>query len=319
MTKPDFFAHRNALCESKNIGSRTRIWAFAHILPGAQIGRDCNICDHVFVENDVIVGDRVTLKSGVQLWDGIRIDDDVFVGPNATFTNDSFPRSKQYPQHFAITHIEEGASVGANATILPGITIGRRAMVGAGAVVTRSVPPNAVVVGNPAQIKEYQGAEQALVPGLQVSSKLEASQLQETKLPALAVKGCSLLPLPVVRDLRGHLLVAEFAHHLPFSPARVFFVYKVPSDRVRGEHAHRQCSQLLVALNGALSVMLDDGAHRQEIRLDTPGIGLLIPPEVWAVQYRFSSDAVLCVFASHPYDADDYIREYAEFLSLAAS
>ena len=108
--------HPNALCESPHIGAGTRIWAFAHVLPGARIGSDCNLCDGVFVENDVIVRDRVTVKCGVQLWDGVRLHDDVFVGPNATFTNDPFPRSCQRPDRFARTVVETGASIGANAT-----------------------------------------------------------------------------------------------------------------------------------------------------------------------------------------------------------
>src|SRR5437660_2711622 len=150
-----FFVHPNALCESLQVGAGTRIWAFAHVLPGARIGSDCNVCDHVFVENDVVIGDRVTIKSGLQLWDGVRLDDDVFVGPNATFTNVPFPRSKHRPATFTPTLICRNASIGANATILPGVTIGRDAMVGAGAVVTRSVPPHAIVAGNPARIVGY--------------------------------------------------------------------------------------------------------------------------------------------------------------------
>lgn len=150
-----YFKHPSALVESKQIGPRTRIWAFAHVLPGAVIGADCNICDHVFIENDVRVGDRVTVKCGVQLWDGVVLEDDVFVGPNATFTNDPHPRSKQPPPAFSKTLVCTGASIGANATLLPGITIGPNAMVGAGAVVTHDVPANAIVIGNPAQIKGY--------------------------------------------------------------------------------------------------------------------------------------------------------------------
>ncbi|HEX6883309.1 MAG TPA: acyltransferase, partial [Planctomycetota bacterium] len=146
------FVHPQGLCESRAVGPGTRVWAFAHVLPGARIGADCNLCDHVFVENDVVVGDRVTVKCGVQLWDGLRVADDVFIGPNATFTNDPFPRSKQRPERFAETRLERGCSIGANATILPGLTIGAEAMVGAGAVVTRSVPPRAIVRGNPARI-----------------------------------------------------------------------------------------------------------------------------------------------------------------------
>jgi len=147
-----YFIHPQGLCESTNIGDNTRIWAFTHILPGAVIGSDCNICDHVFIENDVRIGNKVTIKCGVQIWDGITIEDNVFIGPNATFTNDKFPRSKIYPEEFLHTVVKKNASIGANATILPGLTIGENAMIGAGSVVVESVPPNAIVVGNPAKI-----------------------------------------------------------------------------------------------------------------------------------------------------------------------
>jgi acetyltransferase-like isoleucine patch superfamily enzyme len=151
-----YFSHPHALVEpGAAIGERTRIWAFAHVLGGARIGADCNICDHVFIENDVIIGDRVTVKCGVQLWDGLRVANDAFIGPNATFTNDLFPRSKEYPERFPETHVQTGASIGANATILAGVTIGEKAMVGAGAVVTTDVPPYAVVVGNPARVIRF--------------------------------------------------------------------------------------------------------------------------------------------------------------------
>jgi len=150
-----FFKHPQAIVESPKIGDNTRVWAFAHILPGAQIGRDCNICDHVFIENDVAVGNRVTIKSGVQLWDGVILEDDVFIGPNATFTNDLFPRSKRYPEQFEKTIVHQGASIGANSTMLAGVKIGRYAMVAAGAVVTRDVPLNAIVRGNPARVTGY--------------------------------------------------------------------------------------------------------------------------------------------------------------------
>ena len=151
----EVFVHERGLCESEEVGPGTRIWAFAHVLPGARVGADCNICDGVFVEDGVVVGSRVTLKSGVQLWRGVELEDDVFVGPNATFTNDRFPRSRQWLEEYPRTVVRAGASIGANATILPGLEIGRGAMVGAGAVVTRSVPAHAIVVGNPARIKGY--------------------------------------------------------------------------------------------------------------------------------------------------------------------
>lgn len=130
----------------------TRVWQYSVVLKGALIGADCNLCAHTLVEGDVVIGDRVTIKSGVYLWDGMRIADDVFIGPNATFTNDLLPRSKVYPDAFMHTVIERGASIGANATILPGLRIGESAMVGAGAVVIKDVPAGATVVGNPARI-----------------------------------------------------------------------------------------------------------------------------------------------------------------------
>jgi UDP-2-acetamido-3-amino-2,3-dideoxy-glucuronate N-acetyltransferase len=150
MASNDFFVHDRALVETESIGAGTRIWAFAHVLPGAVIGADCNICDHTYVEGDVVIGDRVTIKSGVYLWDGLRVEDDVFIGPQATFTNDPFPRSKQ-PFTCPVTTLRRGASIGAGAVILAGLTIGERAMVGAGAVVTKDVPSDVVVVGNPAR------------------------------------------------------------------------------------------------------------------------------------------------------------------------
>lgn len=145
------FVHDRALVETDVVGPGTRIWAFAHVMQGARIGEDCNICDHAFIEGDVVVGDRVTVKFGVHLCEGVRVDDDVFIGPHATFTNDRFPRSKA-PFACAATTLKRGASIGASAVILPGVTIGERAMVGAGAVVTRDVPPATVVVGNPARV-----------------------------------------------------------------------------------------------------------------------------------------------------------------------
>lgn len=144
------FIHHLADCQSSSIGARSKIWQFSIILAGARIGDDCNVNAHCLIENDVRLGDRVTIKCGVYLWDGITLEDDVFIGPNATFTNDKVPRSKHYPERFLRTTVKAGASVGAGAVILPGITVGEHAMVGAGAVVTKDVPAGAVVYGNPA-------------------------------------------------------------------------------------------------------------------------------------------------------------------------
>jgi len=147
--------HPTAEVQTPDIGEGTTIWQYCVILKGARIGKDCNINYNVFIENDVVVGDNVTVKSGVQLWDGIRIGNDVFIGPNATFTNDHVPRSKVYPEVFDMIQIDQGASIGANATIIGPRTIGKYSLIAAGAVVIRDVEPFSVVVGNPARNNGY--------------------------------------------------------------------------------------------------------------------------------------------------------------------
>jgi UDP-2-acetamido-3-amino-2,3-dideoxy-glucuronate N-acetyltransferase len=285
----EFFVHPNGICESSSIGPRTRIWAFAHVLPGARIGADCNICDGVFIENDVLLGDRVTIKCGVQLWDGVVLEDDVFVGPNATFTNDRRPRSRQRPPEFLRTTVRRGASIGANATILPGLEIGQEAMVGAGAVVTRTVPPFAIAVGNPARITGYVDSVTSPRTPLEAAG---ASKPPHTTSP-IGVGGVTVHELPLVKDLRGNLSVGEFERSVPFRPKRYFLVFDVPSKEVRGEHAHKQCDQFLVCVRGSCALVVDAG--------------------VWGIQYKYTKDATLLVFASEYYDAADYIRSYSEF------
>jgi acetyltransferase-like isoleucine patch superfamily enzyme len=304
-----FIKHAAAIVESSCIGEGTRIWAFAHILPGAQIGRDCNICDHTFIENDVVIGDRVTVKCGVQLWDGIRIEDDVFIGPNATFTNDTFPRSRKRPEQVLRTLVKKGASIGANATILPGITIEEDAMIGAGAVITRNVPRNAVVYGNPGRIMGYTNAPDATVEPVLASGDVDAwGQID--------VEGVELRHLPLVTDMRGMLSFGEAIRHVPFAVKRYFLVFDVPTEQVRGEHAHRAQHQFLICVHGRCSVMVDDGKCRQEVILDSPRLGLYIPAMTWSVQHKYSRDAVLLALVSDVYDASDYIRDYGEFLAL---
>jgi UDP-2-acetamido-3-amino-2,3-dideoxy-glucuronate N-acetyltransferase len=147
------FVHPHALVETNDIGEGTRIWAFAHVMNGARIGARCNICDHSFIETNVSVADGVTIKNGVAVWDGVTLERNVFVGPNAVFTNDRNPRAEVKKGHdeFVRTLVREGASIGANVTVVCGVTIGRYAFIGAGAVVTRDVPDYAIVMGNPAR------------------------------------------------------------------------------------------------------------------------------------------------------------------------
>jgi len=308
-----YYIHPLADVKTDKIGDNSRIWQYVVVFAGAEIGADANICAHCLIEDDVIVGNRVTVKSGVQLWDGLRVSDDVFIGPNATFTNDRMPRSKHQPEKFLETVLEEGASVGAGAVILPGIRIGCNAMVAAGAVVTRSVPPNAIVVGNPARIMGYvdAGCSKAThettrtdVPGEVGSYKTQ-------------VAGVTLHQLTSVADMRGSLTVGEFERIIPFAAKRYFMVFDVPSVETRGEHAHRQCHQFLICVRGSCSVVADDGDNRQEFLLDRPDLGLHLPPMIWGIQYKYSPDALLLVFASDFYDSADYIRSYEEFKELS--
>lgn len=297
--------------QTTTIGEGTRVWQYCVILPEARIGAGCNICAHVLIENDVVIGNNVTIKSGVQVWDGTRIEDEAFVGPNVTFTNDRFPRSKRYPEEFLKTVIGAGASVGANATILPGVQIGAGAMIGAGAVVTKNVPPNAIVVGNPGVITGY----------VSTASQFAESKLQEqtasidAPVTDLGVGKCSLYRLPLVPDMRGSLSVAEYEKQIPFVPKRCFWVFNVPSRETRGEHAHKELHQYLICIKGSVNVVLDDGSNRKETVLDQPNLGLHIPPLVWGIQYKYSQDAVLLVLASDAYDANDYLRNYQEFVA----
>lgn len=298
------YIHPSADVKSSSVGNDTRIWQFCVILPNARIGSDCNICAHVLIENDVYIGDRVTIKSGVQVWDSVTIESDVFIGPNVTFTNDPYPRSRSHPESYSKTIIRQGASIGANATILPGIAIGRSAMIAAGAVVTRDVPAFAIVKGNPARITGY----------------VNQSRLSLAQHPAISekstIEGVSLLNFKTATDMRGNLMVVDYEKDIPFPVKRTFFITDVPSHHVRGEHGHKECHQLLICLQGSVKVSADNGRERCQWVLDKPSLGLHLFPLVWAAQYQYSDNAVLCVFASHSYDPNDYIRDYEEFLGL---
>jgi acetyltransferase-like isoleucine patch superfamily enzyme len=159
MDTKEYYCHPNSLVETKRIGYGTRVWAFVHILPGAVLGINCNVCDHCYIENQVTIGNNVTLKCGVYLWDGVTIEDNVFVGPNVVFTNDVVPRSGNKEYIMQPTLIKAGASLGANSTILAGVTIGEYALTGIASVVTRDVPAYALVYGNPARQHGWVGEQ----------------------------------------------------------------------------------------------------------------------------------------------------------------
>lgn len=311
------YIHPSADVQSNNIGENTRIWQFVVVLANAKIGKDVNICSHCLIENNVIIGDRVTIKSGVQLWDGIQIEDDVFIGPNVTFTNDKFPRSKVYPDKFSETRVETGASIGAGAVILPGVIIGSGAMIGAGAVVTNSVFPHAIVKGNPGRVTGY--IENFIEnPANKLAHPL-TTELTYENVILVGVNKVSLHKFKHIHDLRGRLSVGEFMREIPFYPKRYFLVCDVPAEKTRGGHAHHHCHQFLICVKGSCAVVVDDGRNRCEILLDTPEKGLYLPPLTWGIQYKYSKDAVLIVFASDYYDENDYIRNYREFISIMDS
>ena len=309
--------HSSSDVQTSEIGEGTTIWQSVVILPKAKIGSNVNICAQCMVENDVIIGNRVTIKSGVYLWDGINIEDDVFIGPNVTFTNDKFPRSKVYPEYFLKTTVEAGASIGGGAVLLPGIRVGRGSMVGAGAVVTKSVPAYAIVTGNPARIIGYVENKNDRKA---VSSKNNVDDSpNEIGIKKIGVGEVTLHQMNRFKDMRGDLSVGEFSKDIPFEPKRYFLVFNVPSEKTRGEHAHYKCQQFLICVKGSCAVVVDDGKSRSEVTLDSPERGIYLPPLTWGIQYKYSSDAVLLVFASENYDPNDYIRDYNDFLKFLNS
>jgi acetyltransferase-like isoleucine patch superfamily enzyme/dTDP-4-dehydrorhamnose 3,5-epimerase-like enzyme len=307
--------HSNSDVQTSDIGEGTTIWQSVVILPKAKIGSNVNICAQCMVENDVIIGNRVTIKSGVYLWDGVNIEDDVFIGPNVTFTNDKFPRSKVYPEKFLKTIVEVGASVGGGAVLLPGIRIGRGAMVGAGAVVTKSVPAFAIVTGNPARIIGY--VENKNNNKKEFPKNIITHSPNEIGVKKIGVGEVSLHQMNRFKDMRGDLSVGEFSKDIPFEPKRYFLVFNVPSEKTRGEHAHHKCKQFLICVKGSCAVVVDNGKSRCEIILDSPEKGIYLPPLTWGIQYKYSSDAVMLVLASESYDPNDYIRDYNEFLKIS--
>ncbi len=259
---------------------------------GARVDPYAHVEPEVEIPEDAVIMAGAYVPAGVVLGRGCRI------GPNAVFESG------------APTIVKCHVHIGANATLMPGITLAAKCVVRPGAVVQRSVPPGAIVEGNPAAIVGYVDTE-AGPAGISVHTP---AAVCGPTVEALAVQGVTLHHLPVIPDLRGSLTVGEFQRQIPFDPQRYFIVFGVPSREVRGEHAHRACHQFLICLRGSCSVVADDGRHRVEVQLDAPHRGLYLPPMTWGIQYKYSADAMLLVFASHHYDAADYIREYEEFL-----
>lgn len=243
----------------------------------------------------------VVICSGAYVPANVRFGPDCYVGPNVVFV-DGEP----------IT-VHRGVWIGGNATLMPGIALAARCVVRPGSVVSRSVPPFAVVEGNPATIVGY--VDTLRDP----ASVVNPAPRSEATVEELPVAGVTLHHFLVVPDLRGHLTVGDFGPQVPFAPRRFFMVYGVPNREIRGEHAHRECHQFLICVQGSCAVVADDGRIRAEVVLDTPRRGLYLPPMTWGIQYKYTADAMLLVFASHPYDPSDYIREYEQFLDEVAA
>ncbi|HEY3583913.1 MAG TPA: WxcM-like domain-containing protein [Casimicrobiaceae bacterium] len=290
--------HDTALCDSDDVGEGTRLGAFGRVGAGARIGSACVIGDQALIDAGATLGDRVSIAAGVKIWGGVALEDDVRIAGDAAFV----PPARESGG----TTVHRGATIGANATIAAGVTIGAGAFVEPGAVVVKSVPPHAIVRGSPARIVGYVDLIRRDAPLVQPA--------QRHAITTTDVEGVTLHELLLVHDMRGDLSAGEFERQIPFPVRRYFIVFDVPSEDVRGEHAHRRCRQFLVCLRGRCRVVVDDGHKRAEIVLDRPNLGLYLPPMVWGIQYQHTSDALLLVFASEYYDPADYIRDYGEFL-----
>lgn len=256
--------------------------------PDVKLGRDIKIGAGAVVLGRVVIGDRCVVSAGCVL-------DPSAESPDSTLILE--------PD----VHLHPGVIVAA------GVTVARSATIHAGTIVRRPVPPHAIVSGNPAQIIGYSLSDGA---DAQAQTYVDSDKSIGTK--QTSVRGVTLHHLPRVLDLRGNLTVGEFDRSIPFEPKRYFMVFGVPNAEIRGEHAHRTCKQFLICAKGTCHVVADDGKNRQEFILDDPATGLYLPAMTWGIQYKYSADAVLLVFASEYYDPAEYVREYAEFMSLSS-
>lgn len=282
--------------------------------PIADADAEPHVDSRAVVSAQATIGRGCRIASGAVIGAGVVLGPGVSVGPNVVFveSNDAAASTGAALP----SHAERGVRIGANATILPGLTLATECWVRPGAVVTRSVPPKAIVDGNPAAIVGYVGTE---TNASTTPAPVDQRSIDRRSVGAQAtpVRGVTVHTFPVVPDLRGSLTVGEFTREIPFAPLRYFMVFGVPNREVRGEHAHRACHQFLICVRGNCAVMADDGERRIEVVLDAPNRGIYLPPMTWGVQYKYSADALLLVFASHPYDSADYVRDYASFVALA--
>lgn len=297
--------------EPPRLHPTARIGANAIVGNGVSIGEHSELAVNVVIGSSAAIGARASIGAGAFLAAGSIVGDGVVIGPNASVLGVEESQDPSAPGA-RMTTVHDGASIGANASVIGGVTVGVNAVVGAGAVVTRDVPPFATVVGAPARIVGYRSS-----PSFTVRSQLRASSLADDEFP-LTIGRAKLARLPLITDLRGSLSVGELPTDLPFPPQRYFVVFDAPSREVRGEHAHLTLEEYLICVHGECVVAVDDGTERGQVVLDRPDTALHLPPMVWSIQYDFSPDAVLLVLASDVYDPDDYIRSYEEFREAVA-
>ena len=279
------------------IGNGTTIGSHSIVRTEVSIGENCRVDDRVILTGPVEIGNRVVIDADSYIAGNCRIEDRAEIGPRVCL----HARPGQRIQ------IREEAVIGAQVTISAAVTIGNRAVVEAGAVVTKDVPATAIVAGNPAKITGYV-----------LTSSPAGIQPRENscKTKPTAVEGVTLHQLPMIEDLRGNLSFGEGKRHIPFEVKRYFLTFDVVNEEVRGEHAHRTLQQFLICVHGRIHLLADDGQSREEFVLDQPDVGLYLPPMIWGVQYRFTPGAVLLVLCSDYYDPADYIRDYSEFIAL---
>ena len=280
----------------------TTMGAEVEVASDAEVGPNC------YLDGRISIGSRTKLISSVSLTGAARLGEACVIEPNVTMTNASAAATD--PD--AILILGDGVHVGAGSVLARGVIIGVAARISAGTIVTRNVPAYAIVSGNPAAITGYVSPT---TPDAPLSIKRIDDAMEPGRYPC-NVAGVSIFKYKRIRDLRGDLSVGEFGRNVPFEAKRFFLVYDVPSAETRGEHAHRVCEQFLICVSGYVAVVVDDGLQREEVELNAPNIGLYIPPKVWGVQYKYSPNAVLLVFASHYYDESDYIRDYDDFIHL---
>lgn len=271
--------------------------------PGAEVADDCELGDFVVVYPGAVVGERSVVEGFTQIWPGVQLDRDVTLCANVTLE-----RGGEADEGIVFG---AGSHVGAGAIIGRGVKVGVGAIVEAGALVSQAVPPYAIVSGVPARITGYVEKK----PGTSTRPWHKQVQFPEAQqVMRVGVGDVTLHRTKLVRDPRGDLSVGEFPKDIPFDVKRYFLVFNVASGKTRGEHAHHRCHQFLLCVKGSCAVVVDDGHDRVEVLLESPDMGIYLPPLTWGIQYKYSSDAVLLVFASHYYEADDYIRDYDEFV-----